>query len=147
MDFLAQESPKILTPMVPCKMNHLLDTNALIFFLEDSPRLKNHLAELIESPHSTSFVSMASLWEISLKSSLNKLQVSYANHVDLPGALRNNGFEVIDISWPAIRRTSSLPRHHKDPFDRLLTAECQLRNLPIISADRQLDNYGVERLW
>lgn len=128
-------------------MDHLLDTNALIFFLEDSPRLKHSLAELIESPSAVSYVSIVSLWEISLKSALNKLQVSYADHPDLPGLLAENGFEILAIDWPAIRRASSLPRHHKDPFDRLLTAECQLRNLPIISADSQLDAYGIERLW
>ena len=58
-------------------MDHLLDTNALIFFLEDSPRLSSKNAELIESPKSMSFISLASLWEISLKASLGKLQVSY----------------------------------------------------------------------
>lgn len=126
-------------------MNHLLDTNALIFFLEDSPRLKSQFAGLIESPQNKSYVSIASLWEISLKASLGKLQVSYAGHADLPKLLSEQGFEILEISWPAIKRSNQLPRYHRDPFDRLLVAECLLRGLPIISTDSQLDNYGVER--
>ena len=128
-------------------MDHLLDTNALIFFLEDSPRLSSKNAELIESPQSMSIISMASLWEITLKASLGKLQVSYADHTDLPKLLREHGFEIIEITWPAMKRSCELPRHHRDPFDRLLIAECQLRGVPIISADSQLDAYGIERLW
>lgn len=90
---------------------------------------------------------MASLWEISLKASIGKLQVSYADHPDLPKLLREHGFEIIEITWPSMKRSGELQRHHRDPFDRLLIAECQLRGLPIISADSQLDAYGIERLW
>ncbi len=128
-------------------MDYLLDTNALVFFLQDSPRLHTELAEMMERDEAVNYVSLASLWEISLKFSLGKLQVDYGDHPDLPGLLSSLGFEILPISWPAMRRASSLPRLHGDPFDRLLVAECQLRQLPIISADSKLDGYGIERLW
>lgn len=79
-------------------MDHLLDTNVLIFFLEGSSRLKTKLAELIESPRTISYISTASLWEISLKVSLGKLQTSYATYPDLPKILQNQGFEILEIN-------------------------------------------------
>ncbi len=128
-------------------MDRLLDTCALIFFLEDSPRLPEAVARRIESPEGRSFVSLASLWEIAIKSSLGKLRVDYADRPDLPELLAENGFELIAPGWEAMRRAAFLPQHHRDPFDRLLVAEAQLRGLPVLSCDPKLDAYGVTRLW
>ena len=128
-------------------MDYLIDTSTLIFFLEDSPRLPAAAARWIESPGSRSFVSLASLWEIAIKAGLGKLQVDYANRPDLPELLAKNGFELIPPGWEAMRRAAFLPQYHRDPFDRLLVAECQLRGLPVISCDPKLDAYGVTRLW
>ena len=126
-------------------MDHLIDTNILIFFLQDHPRLSARVAEWIEDPASKSFVSLASLWEISIKHGLGKLQVSYADRPDLPEILAQSGFELLPISWNAIRRAGSLPFHHRDPFDRLIVAEAQLRQLPVFSTDFKLDAYGIDR--
>ena len=128
-------------------MDYLLDTCALIFFLEDSPRLPESAAKTIESGDSRSFVSLASLWEIAIKAALGKLSVDYANRSDLPDLLTRNGFEIINPGWEAMRRAAFLPLFHRDPFDRLLVAECQLRGLAIVSPDGKLDAYGVTRLW
>ena len=128
-------------------MDHLVDTCALIFFLEDHPRLPANVAALIESGASRSFVSLASLWEIAIKSGLGKLQVTYADRPDLPELLAKNGFEMITPAWETMRRGAFLPQFHRDPFDRLLVAECQLRGLPILSSDPKLDAYGITRLW
>ncbi|MES2996923.1 MAG: type II toxin-antitoxin system VapC family toxin [Verrucomicrobiota bacterium] len=128
-------------------MDHLLDTCALIFFLEDHPRLPEASARRIEDASSRSFVSLASLWEIAIKTAIGKLRVDYANRPDLPDLLIGNGFEVIPPSWETMRRAAFLPQHHRDPFDRLLIAESQLRGLPVISCDDKLDAYGITRLW
>ena len=127
-------------------MDHLLDTNVLIFFLQDDRRLSSRMVDWIESPENRSCVSLASLWEISIKSGLGKLQVSYADRPDLTELLERSGFEMLPIGWSAIRRAGSLPFHHRDPFDRLIIAEAQARGLPILSTDEQLDAYGVERI-
>ncbi len=74
-------------------MDHLVDTNILIFFLQDHPRLSDRLAGWIEDPSMKSFVSLASLWEISIKAGLGKLSVSYANRPDLTDYLTAAGFE------------------------------------------------------
>ena len=127
--------------------DHLLDTNVLLYFLEDSPRLPSKLADLIEDPTKRSYVSLASLWEITIKSALGKLQVSYANRLDLPEVLSGMGFVLLKPDWDAMRVGAHLPLYHRDPFDRLLVAECQNRQIPILSCDRQLDAYGVQRVW
>ncbi len=101
-------------------MDHLLDTNTLIYFLEDHPRLSKRLVGWIEDPGFRSCVSMASLWEISIKAGLGKLKVSYADRPDLAELLEKSGFELLPIGWSAIRKAGTLPFHHRDPFDRLL---------------------------
>lgn len=128
-------------------MDHLVDTCALIFFLEDHPRLPDASYRRIEDPESRSLVSLASLWEIAIKHSLGKLHVDYAHRLDLPALLTSNGFEILTPGWEAMRRAAVLPQYHRDPFDRLLIAECQLRGLPIVSCDPKLDAYGISRLW
>ena len=127
--------------------DHLLDTNVLLFFLEDSPRLPSALAELIEDSTKRSYVSLASLWEISIKASLGKLQVDYANRADLDVVLSAMGFMLLKTEWEAVLVGANLPQYHRDPFDRLLVAQSQNRNLPILSCDRQLDVYGIKRVW
>ena len=127
--------------------DHLLDTNVLLFFLEDSPRLPSGLAELIENPNTQTYVSLMSLWEIAIKASLGKLRVDYANHEDLPQLLTQMGFILVQPSWDAMRTGATLPQHHRDPFDRILIAEAQTRGVPILSCDSQLDAYEVERIW
>jgi PIN domain nuclease of toxin-antitoxin system len=127
--------------------DHLLDTHVLLFFLEDSPRLPEQLAQMIENPATRSYISLASLWEIAIKASLGKLQVDYANREDLPELLQSMGFHLIKPDWESMRRAAYLPFHHRDPFDRLLVAECQIHNYPILSCDAQLDVYGISRVW
>jgi len=128
-------------------MNYLLDTNALLFFLENSPRLPTTIASIIEAPHSKNFISLASLWEIAIKTSLGKLKVDCANHPDLPNLLKQQGFHLLPISWESIRRAAYLPFHHRDPFDRIIIAESQLQNIPILSCDKKLDEYNITRIW
>lgn len=126
-------------------MDHLLDTNVLIHFLEDHPRLSRRMVGWIEDPASRSHVSLASLWEISIKAGLGKLDVSYADRPDLPDLLEKSGFILLPIHWQAIRRAGTLPFHHRDPFDRLIIAEAQLRGLPVLGFDAKFDAYGVQR--
>lgn len=128
-------------------MDHLVDTCALLLFLENSPRLPEAAAARIENPKSRSYVSLVSLWEIAIKASIGKLRFEHAKRLDLPDLLNANGFEVITPNWQVLGRSSFLPYHHRDPFDRVLVSECQLRGLPVISSDAKLDAYQIIRLW
>ena len=124
----------------------IVDTSMLLFFLQNHSRLPRRAARLIEDASRRSLVSMASLWEISIKASLGKLAFDPATDEDLPGLLRARGFHLLPIDWPAMRRAAALPWHHRDPFDRLLVAEAVLRRAPILSTDAKLDAYEVERI-
>ena len=128
-------------------MECLVDTCALIFFLEASPRFPGTIARRIQEGDLRCHISMASLWEIAIKVASGKLRLDYANRSDFPELLEKNGFDLISPGWEVMRRAAFLPLHHRDPFDRLLVAESQLRGLPVISSDSQLDAYGITRLW
>lgn len=86
---------------------------------------------------------MASLWEIAIKVALGKLDVPD----DLPERVRQLGFELLPIASDHAWRVRSLPHHHGDPFDRLLIAQAQLEQLPIVTADAAFDDYDVVVIW
>lgn len=124
----------------------VVDTNVLLFFVQGHSRLPKRVARLIEDSSRRSVVSMASLWEISIKSSLGKLNFPPADDPDLPALLCAEGFDVQPISWPVIRRASQFPWHHRDPFGRYIAAEALIRDAPVLSIDAKLDHYGIERI-
>ena len=126
-------------------IEQIIDTNVLLFFLQNDRRLPKQAADMIEDTNRASLISIASLWEISIKISLGKLQYAPATSLDFPLQLEKLGFEILPLSWQVMHHAGQLPWHHRDPFDRYLIAESQLRNAPILSTDEQLDLYGVER--
>ncbi len=89
---------------------------------------------------------MASLWEISIKTSLGKLKFPPAEDPDLPALLCAEGFDVQPIFWLVIRRASQFPWHHPDPFDRYIAAEALTCGAPALSTDPKLDRCEVERV-
>ncbi|MDB0031227.1 type II toxin-antitoxin system VapC family toxin [Opitutales bacterium] len=127
-------------------IEQIVDTNILLFFLQNDRRLPSRAADLIEDSNRLSLVSIASLWEISIKTSLGKLNYSPATTLEFPKELVKQGFEIAPLSWQVMCQASKLPWHHRDPFDRYLIAEAQNRNAPILSTDDQLDAYEVERI-
>ena len=124
----------------------VIDTNVLLFFVQGHSRLPKRVARLTEDTSRRSVVSMASLWEISIKTSLGKLKFPPADDHDLPALLCAEGFDEQPISWPVIRRASQFPWHHPDPFDRYIAAEALTRDAPVLSIDAKLDHYWVERI-
>ena len=127
-------------------IEQVVDTNVLLFFLQNDQRLPTKAARLIEDPTRKTIVSMASLWEISIKASLGKLSFKPAGAHDFPLQLEKQGFEVAPFNWLVMRRAAKLPWLHRDPFDRYLIAEAQERNAPLLSTDEKLDGYEVERV-
>lgn len=124
-----------------------LDTHAFLWFVWDDPRLPASVSDAIEDPANTVFVSVVSLWEIGLKSSIGKLAVKlplddfFAENVD------GNGFQVLPITRAHIIRVHSLPFHHRDPFDRLLIAQSLADGMTFVSDDSQAAAYGVPLRW
>ena len=102
---------------------------------------------LVQNNESPRLVSIASLWEIAIKSSLGKLKLSEPFESLFPSQIHSNGFSLLPITIAHVARVSTLPFHHRDPFDRLLAAQALVENIGIVSTDAQLDAYGVTREW
>jgi len=125
----------------------LLDTHALLWFLDDDPPLVPTAKSLIEDPANRKHVSVATCWEIAIKAGLKKLNLGEPATTFLARELATNRFELLGIELAHATFVETLPPHHKDPFDRLLVAQALIDNLPLVSADTILDQYGVTRLW
>jgi PIN domain nuclease of toxin-antitoxin system len=128
-------------------MNLLLDTHTFLWFIADSDRLSQKARALIEDESNRVYLSAASLWEIAIKVSLGKLNLSEPFETFIPEQLDVNSVELLGISVSHASRVASLPFHHRDPFDRLLAAQALTEDIPIISGDEVLDAYGVTRVW
>jgi len=128
-------------------MRQLLDTHALLWFLQDSPRLPEAVAARIESSTAVNLVSIASVWEMAIKISLGKLHVPYSLNGDLPSLLEEGGMALLPIGCEHLGEVSRLPFHHRDPFDRILIAQAKVEQLTLVSRDKAFDAYGVSRFW
>ena len=125
----------------------LLDTHALLWWVADSSRLSQAAYRAIADEANEKLVSAASAWEIATKHRLGKLPGADALALDIPGAIAHQGFEELHITVDDATRAGALPGPLRDPFDRVLIAQAQARNLVLISTDRNFDHYGVHRLW
>jgi len=128
-------------------MRLLLDTHTLLWWLSDDPALSVSARKLIARAKNTLLVSAASAWEIAIKFRLGKLPGAAELLGDFAGYLRNEHFESLPITDNHAVRAGLLPEPHKDPFDRMLIAQAQAENIPIISNDVAFDTYKVRRLW
>lgn len=128
-------------------MNILLDTHAFLWFVDANPKLSAKAQSEIESPANRKWVSLASCWEIAIKVGLGKLKLSDSVGVFVPRELTANGFSLLPIDLKHAMFVSDLPLHHRDPFDRLLIAQCLVDELGFVSGDEAMDAYGVNRIW
>jgi PIN domain nuclease of toxin-antitoxin system len=124
-----------------------LDTHTLYWFIEGDPQLSTPALTTISDPANQVLLSPASYWEIAIKVSMGKWQLNrpYEDFIDgRAEAERVPGMPVLPTHTA---RLIGLPFHHKDPFDRLLVAQALTEQVPIVSADVQLDAYGITRIW
>jgi PIN domain nuclease of toxin-antitoxin system len=117
----------------------LIDTHVLLWLDDASARLSEHILGLLRDPRHTVYCSAASLWEIAIKQSLNKLEVKGA----LPAMLERYDITELPVTARYAELTRTLPMHHRDPFDRMLVAQAMAEQLVLISADRQMLAYEV----
>jgi PIN domain nuclease of toxin-antitoxin system len=121
----------------------LLDTHALLWWLSDDASLKPEAREAISVPSSIIYVSAASAWEISIKKALGKLDAPDDLHV----ALVANHFQPLPITIIHAIGAGQLPRHHDDPFDRMLIAQAQAEQLTMVTHDTMFRPYGISIIW
>jgi PIN domain nuclease of toxin-antitoxin system len=125
----------------------LLDTHTLLWFVLADPKLSGTAGSLIVDPANEKVVSPASYWEIAIKISVGKYALSKPYEDFMQEAIDRNGFGYLHIEPKHTAALTTLPYHHRDPFDRLLIAQAMVENVPIVSGDRVLDGYGITRLW
>jgi PIN domain nuclease of toxin-antitoxin system len=121
-------------------VSYLLDTHVLLWWMQDAPRLQNRVRDVIGNPDYDIVVSAASIWEAAIKRGIGKLSF------DTPAllqALRQGNIRVLSITAEHALAAGDLPRHHDDPFDRMLVAQAAAEGLSIITHDRRLQQYGV----
>ena len=128
-------------------MRLLLDTHALLWFLEGSPRLGVKVRNAIRNIQNDVFVSPAAIWEISIKDSLGKLALPEPFAEMFPRRLAENRIALLPIEIPHILMHRTLPLHHHDPFDRLIIAQALEENLTIATCDPLFAPYGVSVEW
>ncbi len=128
-------------------MQALLDTHALLWWLSDDPGLTRPARKIIAETSNDVFVSAASAWEIATKVRSGKLPSAIDLAADFTGRVLREGFQMLPISGEHAIRAGLLPGPHKDPFDRMLIAQAQAENMPIVSNETLFDTYGVRRLW
>jgi PIN domain nuclease of toxin-antitoxin system len=125
----------------------LLDTHALLWWTLDDPKLSAKARSIIASFESEVFVSAASAWEITTKVRLGRLPGAEAFASEFPARVELLGFRELAIRIEHGQRAGLLPGEHKDPFDRMLIAQAQAENLPVVSIDGVFDAYRVRRIW
>jgi PIN domain nuclease of toxin-antitoxin system len=125
----------------------LLDTQAFLWWVSGAGRLTAHARATIADPGTEVFLSVASAWEIAIKSATGRLELEGPAETYVPERIRHHGFGVLPVQLDHALRAGTLPRHHGDPFDRLLVAQGQVEDMPIITADPLLNLYDVETIW
>ena len=128
-------------------MQALLDTHALLWWFSDDPTLTKPARKAIADTKNLILVSAASAWEIATKVRLGKLPTAADLAADFAGLVEREGFEMLAISWDHAIRAGLLPGPHRDPFDRMLIAQAQAEDIPILSNEVLFDTYGVRRIW
>jgi len=124
----------------------LLDTQVLFWWYSEPLRVSKRAISLMEDSENDVLVSAAVAWELAIKSAIAKLD-ALSLTLDLSRLLAEDGFSELPIGISQATRAGLLPLHHRDPFDRLIVAQAQDLNIPILSSDRLLDLYDVNRLW
>lgn len=131
-------------------MQYLIDTHIFIWFIQNSPNLNQTARNLIEDSQNKILISIASLWEISIKNSIGKLNLVKGFDA-MADYLNDNSIEVLPINFAHTVENNKLPFHHRDPFDRIIIAQAIVENIDFISADAVFDEYlkekSIARIW
>lgn len=127
-------------------MRILLDTHALIWHREGSDRLSPTAGRMIADSMNQVVISIASLWEMSIKRSLGKLP-TLDSPVEILAIYQRVGAKLLPVSTEHVMAVESLPWHHRDPFDRMLIAQAKTEKIVLITKDPIFSQYDVDQIW
>jgi PIN domain nuclease of toxin-antitoxin system len=125
----------------------LLDTHAFLWWVLEDQRLSPVARETITDPGIDVLVSPVSAWEIAVKAADGRLDLPEPSRTYVPSRMVANRFQELPITLDHCLRTAELPLIHRDPFDRLLVAQAQAEDLPLVSGDPAITRYDVETIW
>ena len=129
-------------------MKLLLDTHALLWWLDGDERLSPGARARIEDDAQIVLVSAASAWEIATKVRIGKLPGAADVAECFVDVVRQQDFQLLSITAEHARQAGLMPGSHRDPFDRLMLAQARVEGLAVLSADHQLQGYsGVRVIW
>lgn len=128
-------------------MRYLLDTHTFLWWIIDDPRLPVPVRALIQNPENRIIFSVASAWEISIKTQLGRLVFEDDIAEFIPRQISRNGFDTLPIGLRHTLEVFHLPPLHRDPFDRLLVAQARTEGLPLLTADPLIAQYAVQVVW
>jgi PIN domain nuclease of toxin-antitoxin system len=128
-------------------MRALLDTHVFLWWITQDQRLSSTAVEIIRDADNQLLLSAASSWEIVLKAQLGKLQLTAPPAELLPRHMDINQIKKLPITFEHTLQLFALPLHHRDPFDRILVAQAQAENLPLLTADPLVAQYPIQVIW
>ena len=128
-------------------MKLLLDTHTFLWWITDDPRLSSRVQSLIADKTNELWLSVASAWEIAIKAQLGRLRLPDDAPQFVITQLALNAIQTLPIQRRHALHVYKLPLHHRDPFDRLLVAQSKIENLPLVTADAQINEYAVDTVW
>jgi PIN domain nuclease of toxin-antitoxin system len=128
-------------------MSYLLDTHAYLWWDSTSSELSGPVRSILLNADQIVYVSLASIWEIQIKSQLGKLKLPAPLSEIIERQQVDNAIQMLPVRVPHILALSTLPPHHRDPFDRILIAQAITEELILLSKDRTFAQYPVNTLW
>jgi PIN domain nuclease of toxin-antitoxin system len=125
----------------------LLDTHTLFWSVQEPAKLSSGALAAIQDPGNDRLLSAATLWELAIKVGQGKIAMSLPYRSWMNTAISDLKLIILPVTVEYADRQSTLPAHHKDPFDRMMIAQALVDVIPIVSVDAAFDPYGVTRIW
>jgi len=128
-------------------MKYLLDTHIFLWWNLGNGQLSERVVDTISDGNNEIYLSAVSAWEIAIKVAKKRLTIPEEPARFVPSRMQLHGFQPLPIEIRHATQVYNLPRHHADPFDRLLIAQSQIESMPLISVDPEIRKYEVEVIW
>jgi PIN domain nuclease of toxin-antitoxin system len=125
----------------------ILDAHTLIWAVDDPSKLGSQAVTALQAPGNDLLLSAGTIWEVAIKVGLGKLALSMPYRQWMAQAISDLGATVLPVTVEYADVQAGLPKHHGDPFDRLLVAQARVENVPLVSSDAVFDQYGINRIW
>lgn len=128
-------------------MKLLLDTRCWLWMQAAPERFSEPARAMVDDPDNVLLLSPVSAWEIAIKYAAGRLTLPVPPAEYVPSRMKSSGVDALALQHSHALQVATLPAYHRDPFDRLLIAQAQVEDLPILTADRQLAAYDVRLHW